>query len=112
MAHPPAHRSSRRDVHVGHHEPTQSRGTHARQRDLGQPANSRLASGQLDAIAATALATDQPLLAPPIDALMARPKSNGSPKNSTATIGFEAKLWIIANGSRLSDGETEPSLVA
>ena len=42
---------------------------------------------------------------------MVRPKPNGT-NPSTATIGFEAKLWIIADGSRLSDGATELSLVA
>jgi type I restriction-modification system DNA methylase subunit len=31
---------------------------------------------------------------------MARPKSNGSPKDSTATIGFEAKLWLAADKLR------------
>jgi type I restriction enzyme M protein len=31
---------------------------------------------------------------------MARPKSNGSPKDSTATIGFEANLWLAADKLR------------
>ncbi len=31
---------------------------------------------------------------------MARPKSNGSPNTSTATIGFEAKLWLAADKLR------------
>jgi hypothetical protein len=28
---------------------------------------------------------------------MARPKSNGTKETSTATIGFEAKLWLTAD---------------
>ena len=28
---------------------------------------------------------------------MARPKSNGPPDKSTATIGFEGKLWLTAD---------------
>jgi type I restriction enzyme M protein len=31
---------------------------------------------------------------------MARPKSNGSPNTSTATIGFETKLWLAADKLR------------
>ena len=33
---------------------------------------------------------------------MARPKSHGSPKDSSARLGFEAKLWLSAD-TALSD---------
>jgi len=40
---------------------------------------------------------------------MARPKSNGSPNASTATIGFEAKLWLTADKLRNNMDAAEPS---
>ena len=40
---------------------------------------------------------------------MARPKSNGSPNISTATIGFEAKLWLTADKLRNNMDAAEPS---
>jgi type I restriction enzyme M protein len=40
---------------------------------------------------------------------MARSKSTASPANSTATIGFEAKLWITADKLRNNMDAAEPS---
>ncbi|MFZ4765571.1 MAG: hypothetical protein ACOYMN_11505 [Roseimicrobium sp.] len=40
---------------------------------------------------------------------MARTKSNGSKTESTATIGFEAKLWLTADKLRNNMDAAEPS---
>ena len=40
---------------------------------------------------------------------MARPKSKDSPKDTTTTIGFEAKLWLTADKLRNNMAAAEPS---
>jgi hypothetical protein len=40
---------------------------------------------------------------------MARTKPNSAPKDSTATIGFEAKLWLTADKLRNNMDAAEPS---
>jgi|GEM_PF-2212681 hypothetical protein len=45
-------------------------------------------------------------------ATMARAKSNGNSAQSSATIGFEAKLWLTADKLRNPFEEKMPRLVA